>query len=351
MKRAIDLAEERGARRTAARARLQLASLHQFRDQPAEAIAIIDKVLPFLRENNYRRFELLALSIAARSHERLDNLEQARAISSNVLSVADTLKDEAQVALAAANLASVMTALGDYPEALRLRERAESIRRKQGDNSLLPYDLANRAELLIRLGRDQEAGKVLADLEAGIAAKIEAYVGRSRRAVFLRALAATTMLQCDEALRLVAHVQRDGTISDSAGTIAPALAAFCHARTGKRLPPSGRTLSATERILARERHYWLAAAALERGDPQGALTEVTQGLALLGTMSNDELRWRLAAIGASAARELRNQALEREMFDSARTAFDRVRAGWKVDFNSYQQRADLLSLRKRSSLA
>ena len=52
---------------------------------------------------------------------------------------------------------------------------------------------------------------------------------------------------------------------------------------------------------ASERHYWRAAAALERGRAAVALAEAERGLSLLGALSNDELRWRLAALGALAA--------------------------------------------------
>jgi tetratricopeptide (TPR) repeat protein len=348
--RAIALAEQRGARRTLARARVQLAALHQYGDEPTQALTQVDAVLPFLKENNYRRFELVALSVAARAHERLDDLERARIIASQILSVADGLKDEAQIAVAASGLASVTSALGEYPEALRLRERAEAIRRKQGDTAALPFDLANRAELLIRLGRGEAAGAALSELEAGIASKLESYVGRRRRAEFLRALAAATELQCADALQLVERLENEGPSSDSPGTMARAIGAYCAARQKRKPPSPGRALSATERILARERQYWLAAAAFERGEPQAALIEVRQGFELLGKLPNDELGWRLAAIGAAAAGTVRNEVVEKEMRGIAQTAFERIRAAWKGDFASYEQRPDLVALRKRAGL-
>jgi len=74
-----------------------------------EAQDIVQAELPFLRENRYRRFELTGFGIAARAHERLGNLAEARDISSSVVSAAERLKDDAAIALAAANLASVLT--------------------------------------------------------------------------------------------------------------------------------------------------------------------------------------------------------------------------------------------------
>ena len=346
LQRAIHLGEQRGARRTTARARVQLAALRQQNGQSAEALAMLDGVLPFLKANRYRRYELLALSIASRAHQQLDALDRARKMSADVLSIAETVKDEGQVALAASNLASVATALGEYPEALKLRERAEAIHRRQGDKASLPYDLANRADLLIRLGRRDEADGPLTELESGVAAGTESFVGHARRAVFLRALAAATALRCADALRLIARLERDSGSSDSTAVLAPAVGEYCRAR--RNMPPAvGPSPTDIEPSLARERHYWLAAAALQRGEDTRAIAEAADGLALLGSMSNDELRWRLAAIGGLALRKAGNAPRLPEMTTTSQQAVERLRAQWKADFGPYERRMDLAELRKR----
>jgi tetratricopeptide (TPR) repeat protein len=351
VQRAIQLAERRGARRTAARARVQLAAVREFTGNSTEAIGLVDKELPFLQANRYRRLELNALSIKVRALESLDDLEQARQISSSVLSVAEAVKDDVQAALAAANLASVTTALGHYPEALRLREQAEAIRLRHGDKENQPYDMTNRADLLIRLGRSDEADRVLAEIDAGIAAKLPAYVGRSRRVAFLRAFAAATQLRCAESRRFVAALERQRILSDSAGVLAPSIGAFCDAHAGRHVPAPRAPSPETERTLAREGYYWLAAASLERGDARGALTAVARALDLLGKLSNDELRWRLEAIGALAAQRTGDVGLATNYLASARTSLERVRSAWKADFMRYEQRKDLVTLRKRLGLA
>ena len=343
MQKAIQLGEQRGARRTIARARVQLASLKQQSGKPAEALAIVDGVLPFLKSNRYRRYELLALSVASRAHQQLDALDRARQMSAEVLSIAETVKDEGQVALAASNLASVVSTLGQYPEALKLRERAEALHRRQGDNASLPYDLANRADNLISLGRRDEADAPLTELESGIAARKESFVRLARRGAFLRARAAATALRCDDALRLLAPLERSIASTDSTAVLAPAVGDYCRARRN-RPPSAGPPPADIEPSLVRERHYWLAAAALHRGDETRAIAEATQGLALLGSLSNDELRWRLAAIGALALRKTGNSA---ELMATSQQALERLQAQWKADVGSYEGRADLAELRKQ----
>ena len=206
--RAVKIATERGARRTLARARLQLAEVRRLQLKPEEALKIVEEVLPFVRKNNYRRFELFGLLIEARAHDQLGQLEQARQMSAAVLAMADSLHDQARAALAAALLAKVNTSLGNLHEALPLRERAEAIYRQTGDQGALPYALASNADLLIRLGRLDAANRVLSELEAGIAKRLEAYVGRARRASFLRGFAAAAALRCDDAARTLADRDR-----------------------------------------------------------------------------------------------------------------------------------------------
>ncbi len=137
-RRAVTLAEQRQARRTSARARVQLASVLQERGRAAETLAMLDSTLPFLLAGKYRRLELLALSIQSRAQQQLDRLDLARQVSGQILEVAELVKDEGQIAIAASNLASVMESLGQYPAALALRERAEQIHRRAEDRLVLP---------------------------------------------------------------------------------------------------------------------------------------------------------------------------------------------------------------------
>jgi hypothetical protein len=259
------------------------------------------------------------------------------------------VRDDVQVGIALSNLASVATALGQFPQALAYRERAEAIRRRQNDASALPYDLANRAELLIRLGRFDDAAQVLDELDAGVKAGLDAYVGRARRAAFLRALADVSLLRPQDAIRHLKKIQPSSE-GDSVSVLAPALFEYVQGRL--RLPaaagrPSAAAESATAPAIVRERQYWRAAAALERGRAVAALGEAERGLALLGEMSNDELRWRLAAIGTLALRAMGEGDRAREMRGRAESALARLRSDWPDGVGTYERRPDLAELKAR----
>jgi tetratricopeptide (TPR) repeat protein len=346
--RALQLAERRGATLTAARAKIQLAEVYSRGGRSGDSIKLIDEVLPFVRNGRYRRHELTALSIQSLAYEREGHLDDAKRTASEALAVADSMGDETRAAVAASSLARVLTTIGDLPSALRLRERAEGIHRKQEDRAALPYDLTNRAELLIRLGRSADALAALDEVQAGINAGIESYAGRQRRATFLRAFNAVTQRQCAGALPLLETLASDARATDSAAVLTPALQRFCQAQRGGRLShPAGRLAEDADRAVARERQYWIAAAALEAGDAGAAADAVQRGLSLLGDLPNDELRWRLCAVGEAAARRRGDAHAAAPLGTNARESLTRLRTAWKSDAERYERRPDLTGLVKK----
>ena len=329
IQRAIRLADDGNAKRTAARAHLQLAELRRMQNRPDDAIAVVDAVLPFLRTGRYRRLELTGLLIEARAQQDRGQLEQARERSSAVLAIAESLKDEAGTALAASLTASVDTQLGRYPQALDLRERAEAIYRRQGNRTALPYALANHADVLIRLGRARDATTPIAEIESGIAAGLEAYSERAKRVASLKAFAAATALQCQDALRFVAEVRLTSEAADSGSLLGRAVGAFCEARL--RRPPTlpARVPGEADAVAGADLDYWLAAAALARGDSKGAATLAADGLTRLAAVPNDELRWRLATVALGAAQTSGDEPAAARMAVAAADAMSRLRNGWQ----------------------
>jgi len=346
--RAIELAQRRDARRTLARARLQLASVRLEEHRPQAALALAEQAVSFLKPNQYRRLELLGLSVMSRAYQALDDLERARTISTQVVASAEALGNGAQVCMALSSLASVTTSLGQFPQALAYRERAEAIRRQQNDASGLPYDLANRAEILILLGRQDEASRVFDELDIGIKAGIDAYVGRTRRAAMLRGLSALTMLRAVDAVRYLETIRPTG--GDPTSVLGPVFLHYARTRLGQRAGAAVSTPavdSAVSPDLARERQYWRAAAALQEGHAAAAQTEAERGLQLLGDLANDELRWRLAAMGTLALRNLGETDRARDMAGRAEAALARLRSSWSAGIEAYERRPDLAELKAR----
>jgi len=312
---------------------------------PKDALGIVNDVLPLVQANKYRRLELSGLLIAASCHQDLGQLEQARETAASVLTVAESLHDEERTALAASELSRIATSFGDYAKALAFRERAEAIYRRLGNQRDLPYALANHADLLIRLGRLDEAASALSELETGISKGLDAYVGRARRATLLRGLAAATAMQCDTVHRILVE-PTDSASLDSASLLAPSLLAFCDALTSHKPRPVAAAPADADDVLVADRDYWVGMAKLAARDFAGADAAASEGLGRLGAMSNDEVRWRLTAVGAAAALGRGDTGPARQRADNAMKTLNLTRQQLGEQARSYDSRRDLVYLRK-----
>ena len=264
-------------------------------------------------------------------------------MAGGVLAVSEGLRDEEHVAVAVSILAGIATTVGDYPGALSYRERAEAFYRRQHNEQDLPYTLANRADLLIRLGRFHDADQVLEELDAGIAKGLAAYVGRKRRSTFLHAFSAASNLKCDQTIRALERIAPEPARLDAATVIGPSLEAFCDARLSKSRPVTAPSAAGADPVDLAERAYWLAMAGLARNDGPGASGAATEGLAALGSLSNEEVRWRLAAVAAAAARVNSDTAATGRFQATARPLFAKVEQAFAAQARTYGERPDSAS--------
>ena len=353
LERAIKLADDRSATRIAARARLQQASLELQQVQPARGITAAEALLPYFREKRYRRYELDALSIIGRCHERLGHYAEASRLGHEALGKAVEIKDRIQEGTALENLAGPANAVGSLPESLAYRVRETAIHRDLKDISSLPFDLVNQADVLIRLGRGTEGAQLLDEVDAAIARGIEAYLPRGRRVRALRALDAAIQGRpaLVESFSQNFPPSRDGTADFNAQLAGLVLRYSERSRIPQ--PPNNSTSLAGSlgSTLDRELRYWDLAGRLARGDAAGALAGAEETLAGDGAGISYEFEWRAAAIGAAAAREAGDSARADRFSDRARRALDRLRREWKQDAVTYDARPDLQELRRRAGLS
>jgi serine/threonine protein kinase len=354
--RAIALAAGRGARRTEARARLQQASLRIVEGRHAEALAIAESTLDFLRKGHYRRYELTAMAIIVRAREQLGDRATTERMAEDLLKIAEEAKDDTHIAFALEPLAELATIAGELPRALAHRLRLVDTNRRLQDRAVLPYDLTNSSYLLIRLGRGDEAAPLMKEVEDGIAEGVGAYIGRARRLRLLRALDASTRRDFRAAAEAAEQlVGAPASKPDSTTLHATALLeqAYAHMKPagviarssdslGKDVSPSADT--------AREVTYLQLLTRLARGERQAALDAANSVLTTPPWAATPEIEWRIAAIGAAAARQLGDTAQEKAFAARARAALERLRTSWKDHVGSYERRADLVELRRQAGL-
>ena len=285
----------------------------------------------------------------SRAHEELAQYEDARSFGEQALRMATELQDEFEMAQALENLGGQSNALGKLPEALGYRLRGLELHRRQKDVRLIVFDLVNTADLLIRLGRHAEATPLLDELDRGAAAGNDAYKQRLRRATLNRVVSAAIQHRGDEVSRLMALMTvAAGDKPDSASELTAALRRYT--ATGRASPPFPEAPAGSVSPAGRELRYWDLMGRLVNGSPVDVLTRVDATLAEKNAATSDEFRWRIAAIGAAAARALHNVERENALMADAQNALERIRKEWKSDLSSYEGRPDLTDLRRRAGL-
>jgi len=360
LEEAIALARRRDAKRVVVRGTLQLAAVHIRLGQPRDAIAYADGMLDYIGRAQYKVWELDALDIIAQAHESLGESLDAQRFAKQLLSGAEAVNDREKTSSGVETLANASATLGSLPAALALRVRLESIRGPQQQNNL-SYDLANRAELLIRLGRTQEATPLLDQIDVGIKNGVKAFVGRRLKVIQLRSLIAAESgeFSTAEALALDAIGELSDLKEASSGQYqAAALLAYSRGRLAhisgrvRSGHSGGLNLVAPPPFLGtetfrREYRYWWALALLAQDDIPGALRESTTALTRIERAPSVEFEWRMTAIACEAARRAGDFTGAQTWQARSQAALRHLRDAWKDDAVRYERRADVID-RKRA---
>lgn len=351
LRKAIDLAQSRGAQRTWARGVSQMASLDLDRGRPEQALTTVAPALTFFETHKYRSLQVTALLIAARAHAQLEEVKKARELASRGLQEAEVTRKDNDLALANNILGIVATTVGSLPEALAFRARAAEIIRRQQNVTGLTFSLTNQAELLLRLGRRTAANALLAEVEDGIRKGLQAFQRRRRHMMFLHALAASIDRDYGKAIEWSRQIESDPQGTDSPAILGPIIGSVAAAML--RVPDSQKSeqLPAdTPSGLKRERLYWAASAALARGKYQESFEAAAAAADDAARIGNSELEWRAAAVSSIAAAGLKRRDVAEQFRKRAAEALGRLRASWKEDCRDYDNRADLTALRAASGI-
>jgi tetratricopeptide (TPR) repeat protein len=301
LNRALDLAVRHEARRAEMRARAQRASLLVASGEPDAAIEASRQPLNFYSEHGFPRAEADAKNILVRAYGLLERYAEAAAITKELISFAQTTKDDSLLADSLEGLAGQLEAQGQLPEALRYQQQLEQLYRGQKHDVFLPYALNNKAQFLVRLGRGEDAAPLLDEVEDGARQGKQSYVDRLRRAAVWQAMRACI----EERFREVeswAGRAKEGQASkpDENYRWGQVLHEYARARLRSSREAAsvmvGWLNDVSDRPVRREMSYWVVQTLLARGfrDEAGRLALATwQDKVAAG---NAELRWRLGAL-------------------------------------------------------
>jgi hypothetical protein len=280
-------------------------------------------------------------TVVSRADGDLGRYEEGIALAADVLAAAETAGNDDLIATALENRAVQLRALGRLPEALVDRERLESIHTRHVDRAKLPFDLTNRAGLLIELGRPKDALNALGEVDRDIANGIESYVQFGPRVQMLRVLEKSVAQRYVE----IAEARWGVIAKDDTALYAMVLSEHARAMLGRSSAPTSVIAAwldqASSTSLKRDLAYWIAHTLLARGDRSRAEAVAVGTLSTQGGLKNIELRWRLEALATRLGLADPQGA---SMAAQAKVDFQRLRDSWGAAAAAYLARPDIVEL-------
>ena len=349
---ALDLAARQQMSRNEARARFGLASLHELRGAPTMALDEIAPALSFFHKAGFRLEELQCLTVIARANRDLGQDAEALSAFQREISAAETVDDRQQIALAEQGAASVLFDEEHWPEALahfrRYYEMAKSISDREG----MGRGLVNQAAVQWRLGRYNDAQRLLADESAtssnAIAPPLAAYLAETRAGL---ALSRGDFQDAEKEARRASTnpAATPGIRSDAEWIAGLAQARAGRIREGKRL--AAKSIDTSSKLASKvdlaDARLALSEILLLGGESVAAQDEAQAALEIFHFEVRNELGWRALAILARAKRQLGDQAGAAAYAAQASERLTDLGRMWNPDdFGTYLGRPDIRTLRR-----
>lgn len=356
LSQALESAQRAKARRNEARARVSLASLRQQQNKPDEVIQFIEPALAFYQQGGYRSETFYCLVLLARAKLQKGDYQAAQKGHEQLLQLAHAANDQSLLALAYAERGSGLVEEQKFTDALNHLEQAGAIYNAEGPQRSLCNNLANRSDVLWRLGRYDEAQTLLAQAEA-IANKpggelkrlsaeldlIKAQIALSQgRYADAKAAAAQALEKTNKEFKNLATTAKMMMgLAQGYGGAAAAGVAFVSAAFNE----SGELGDVSELADAQ---LALSEAMLTSGDSPGAAGNAVKAADVYARLGQVESEWRALTIAAQATQNLGDKARAREYAMRAREPFSKLEQQWGSDnYKSYLGRPDIQRLRKQ----
>jgi tetratricopeptide (TPR) repeat protein len=165
LKQALDLAERFKERRNQALANLLLGTLYIQKEDADKGGSFIEQALTFYQAGGYRREVSRGKMMLGRQQLLKGNFDEAVETLDQQLQLARQVEDPGQLASSQAEIAAVLSKQDLYPQALIRYTESYELNKSINNPFHSAYALLNRADMLARLGRYDDAGVALNELE------------------------------------------------------------------------------------------------------------------------------------------------------------------------------------------
>jgi tetratricopeptide (TPR) repeat protein len=354
----IDLAQANKGRRREAQALLNLGGLYIAQLKTEPGLDMVQRALTFFQQNNYSRDVSRCLTQIARAKRRQGGYEAAIEALNQKLQIAQQGGGQVQIADCYTEIGAVLFDQEKYPESLERYDQARAIYQSVNNRIKFLYGETNRANILWRIGRADEAKKLIETVRVN---------AKQTEGEFAPVLAALTLISGQIALS-ERNFAEAGAQSSEALTLAgtkyldTAIEATVTSATAKAL--SGRESEATtlcseavkmsteagENNLLSHALLAQAEVALHNGDAQTALKLAIQAQDRFVQSSQLESQWRASLIAAEAAGRLGDTARREEYLAQAKSKLLGLQQAWGDEvFKAYLSRPDIQTYQRQLS--
>ncbi len=345
---ALEISRKSNMARTEARALFWLANLHETTGATDAALKEIDPALAYFEKAGFRVETWQLLVVKARIYRNLGRFPEALALFEQLLALANAAQDRNHMAIAEQGIARALFRNEDWPRSLEHFRKYNDIGRSIPDAETIGRSLVGEADVLWRLGRPDEAERLLSQVERlslpiAIRAALAANVADRRAGIAL------SRGRNAQAAALARRVSEMPAAVPPMPALARCLAGVALARSGS--AKAGRELcekclaelmKQQDRFLLAEARIDFAEVLFTDGETAAASNEIRQVLEVIDPPHRLESSWRAWIIGARAYRRSGDRVRAVEAFEAANSRLKGLRTNWGADyFNSYSARLDL----------
>jgi eukaryotic-like serine/threonine-protein kinase len=346
---ALNIARKYRARRGEARALSILGSLYLAQGKAEDGLRNAETALLFYKESGYKKESLQVLVLIGRGYRQKGDLHTALKIHQEQLRLAEEVGDQSQIAVAYEEMGHILHSQGNYPEALTNYGKSYNINRSLDSQLYLGYNLINRSEALIRLGRYKES-RLLLDQVNSLINRLDNNKNLQAWIYLTRGNLARAENQLGEAKSLyqqalsLAGTDKKDIVIESKSSLCLIHSSSANFNLGKSLCQEAIKLAkeSNNPLALGNAQFALAEAMIKKGDIEPGLDNAKDALVIFSRVGNREMEWKANILIVKGEHLRGNHNVEQDYFSKASTIFSELQSSWGEDaIRDYITRVDI----------